>query len=81
MAVPGQLLATPDLDAAHLRLFLRASGSSRVTRQSTQVCRRLSRMNLGSHLSCEALETLACDKKLSAKWRRRFEEAAWRLVG
>jgi hypothetical protein len=35
-------------------------------------------MRLPSNLSREALETLACDKTLSVKWRRRFEEALWR---
>jgi hypothetical protein len=38
-------------------------------------------MQLPAHLSREALRTLADDKKLSVKWRRRFEEAAWRLDG
>jgi hypothetical protein len=32
-------------------------------------------MRLPAHLSYEALEALACDKRLSVKWRRRFEEA------
>jgi hypothetical protein len=38
-------------------------------------------MELPAPLSREALKTLADDKKLSVKWRRRFEEAAWRLDG
>jgi len=38
-------------------------------------------MQLPAPLSREALKTLADDKKLSVKWRRRFEEAAWRLDG
>lgn len=36
-------------------------------------------MRLPAHLSCDALEALAGDKRLSVKWRRRFEEASWRL--
>ena len=38
-------------------------------------------MDLPAPLSREALTTLADDEKLSVKWRRRFEEAAWRLDG
>lgn len=36
-------------------------------------------MRLPPPLSREALEALAEDKQLSVKWRRRFEQAAWRL--
>jgi hypothetical protein len=38
-------------------------------------------IRLPAPLSREALTTLADDKKLSVKWRRRFEEAAWRVDG
>ncbi len=38
-------------------------------------------MQLPVPLSREALQTMAHDMKLSVKWRRRFEEAAWRLDG
>jgi hypothetical protein len=38
-------------------------------------------MDLPAPLSLEALQTLADDTKLSVKWRRRFEDAAWRLDG
>jgi hypothetical protein len=38
-------------------------------------------IELPAPLSSEALKTLADDKELSVKWRRRFEEAAWRLDG
>ncbi len=34
---------------------------------------------LPAPLAREALKTLADDKKLSVRWRRRFEEAAWGL--
>jgi hypothetical protein len=36
---------------------------------------------LPAALAREALRALADDNKLSVKWRRRFEEAAWRLDG
>lgn len=36
-------------------------------------------VQLPGSLAREALQTLAEDKKLSVKWRRRFEEAAWRV--
>lgn len=54
--------------------------SSPATRTSlNEVLRAL--MALPVPLSREALTTVADDKKLSVKWRRRFEEAAWRLDG
>ncbi len=34
---------------------------------------------LPAPLARQALKTLADDKKLSVRWRRRFEEAAWGL--
>lgn len=34
---------------------------------------------LPADLAGEALRSLACDRKLSLKWRRRCEEAAWKL--
>lgn len=38
-------------------------------------------MKLPAALSRAAIQSLADDKKLSVKWRRRFEDVAWRLDG
>jgi hypothetical protein len=38
-------------------------------------------IQLPAPLSREALKTLADDPKLSVRWRRRFEEAAWQIEG
>ncbi len=59
--------------------FYRVPSSPATRTYLNEVLRAL--MGLPAPLSREALETLAADKKLSVKWRRRFEEAAWRLDG
>jgi len=57
--------------------FYRVPSSPATRTYLNEVLRAL--MQLPAPLSREALKTLADDKKLSVKWRRRFEEAAWRL--
>lgn len=57
--------------------FYRVPSSPATRSYLNEVLRSL--MQLPTPLSREALRTLADDKKLSVKWRRRFEEAAWRL--
>ncbi len=57
--------------------FYRVPSSPATRTYLNEVLRSL--MQLSAPLSREALRTLAYDKKLSVKWRRRFEEAAWRL--
>ncbi len=59
--------------------FYRVPSSPATRTYLNEVLRSL--MQLPAPLSREALQTLAYDKKLSAKWRRRFEEAEWRLDG
>jgi hypothetical protein len=59
--------------------FYRVRSSPATRTYLNQVLRAL--MDLPVPLSREALNTLADDEKLSVKWRRRFEEAAWRLDG
>jgi hypothetical protein len=59
--------------------FYRVPSSPATRTYLNEVLRAL--MELPAPLSREALKTLADDKKLSVKWRRRFEEAAWRLDG
>ena len=56
--------------------FYRVASTPATRTYLNEVLRSLTQ--LPSHLSCEALETLACDNNLSGKWRRRFEEAARR---
>lgn len=57
--------------------FHRVASSPATRTYLNQVLRAL--MDLPVSLAREALKGLADDKKLSIKWRRRFEEAAWRL--
>ena len=59
--------------------FYRVPSSPATRTYLNEVLRAL--MELPAPLSREALKTLADVKKLSVKWRRRFEEAAWRLDG
>jgi len=59
--------------------FYRVPSSPATRTYLNEVLRKL--IKLPAPLSREALKTLADDKKLSVKWRRRFEEAAWRLDG
>lgn len=59
--------------------FYRVPSSPATRTYLYEVLRSL--MQLPAPLSREALKALAHDKKLSVKWRRRFEEAAWRLDG
>lgn len=59
--------------------FYRVPSSPATRTYLNEVLRSL--LRLPAPLAREALETLACDTKLSAKWRRRFEEASWALDG
>ncbi len=59
--------------------FYRVRSSPATRTYLNQVLRAL--MDLPVPLSREALKNLADDAKLNVKWRRRFEEAAWRLDG
>lgn len=59
--------------------FYRVPSSPATRTYLNEVLRAL--MQLPGSLAREALQTLADDKKLSVKWRRRFEEAAWRVDG
>jgi hypothetical protein len=59
--------------------FYRVPSSPTTRTYLNEVLRAL--IDLPAPLSRETLKTLADDKKLSVKWRRRFEEAAWRLDG
>lgn len=59
--------------------FYRVPSSPATRSYLNEVLRSL--MQLPAPLSRETLKTLADDKKLSVKWRRRFEEAAWSLDG
>lgn len=59
--------------------FYRVPSSPATRTYLNEVLRAL--IDLPTPLSREALKTLADDRKLSVKWRRRFEETAWRLDG
>ena len=59
--------------------FHRVPSSPATRTYLNEVLRAL--MGLPAPLARDALKALADDKKLSVKWRRRFEEAAWRLDG
>lgn len=59
--------------------FYRVPSSPATRTYLNEVLRALSQLPAPS--SREALMSLADDKKLSVKWRCRFEEAAWRLDG
>jgi len=59
--------------------FYRVPSSPASRTYLNEVLRAL--MRLAPPLSQGALETLADDKKLSVRWRRRFEEALWQLGG
>jgi len=59
--------------------FYRVPSSPATRTYLNEVLRSLSQ--LPTPLAREALRTLADDKKLSLKWRRRFEEAARELEG
>ena len=59
--------------------FYRVPSSPATRTYLNEVLRAL--IKLPAPLSRETLKTLADDKKVSVKWRRRFEEAAWRLDG
>lgn len=59
--------------------FYRVPSSPATRTYLNEVLRSLT--GFPAHLSREALEALAGDKRLSVKWRRRFEEALWRLGG
>ena len=59
--------------------FHRVPSSPATRTYLNEVLRALT--GLPAPLSREALKALADDNKLSVKWRRRFEEAAWRLDG
>ncbi len=58
--------------------FYRVPSSPATRTYLNEVLRSLSR--LPTPVARDAFQTLADDKKLSPKWRRRFEEAAWGLV-
>lgn len=55
--------------------FYRVPSSPATRTYLNEVLRALSQ--LPTPLAREALQSLAEDKKLSVKWRRRFEEAVW----
>ena len=57
--------------------FYRVRSSPTTRTYLNHVLRAL--LDLPAPLARGAIKTLADDKKLSVKWRRRFEEAAWRL--
>jgi hypothetical protein len=59
--------------------FYRVPSSPATRTYLNEVLRAL--IQLPAPLSRKALTALADDTKLSVKWRRRFEEAAWRLDG
>ena len=59
--------------------FYRVPSSPATRTYLNEVLRAL--IQLPAPLSRKTLTTLAEDKKLSVKWRRRFEESAWRLDG
>ena len=59
--------------------FYRVPSSPATRTYLNEVLRAL--RQLPAPLARAALQTLADDKKLSVKWRRRFEESAWRLEG
>ena len=59
--------------------FYRVPSSPATRTYLNKVLRAL--IQLPAPLSRKALISLAEEKKLSVKWRRRFEEAAWRLDG
>ena len=59
--------------------FHRVPSSPATRTYLNEVLRSLIRLPVP--LAREALEALSEDKKLSVKWRRRFEEASWRLDG
>ena len=59
--------------------FCRVRSSPTTRTYLNEVLRAL--MGLPAPLARDALKALADDKKLSVKWRRRFEETAWRLDG
>lgn len=59
--------------------FYRVPSSPATRTYLNEVLRAL--IQLPAPLSRKALTSLADDKKLSVKWRRRFEEAAWSLNG
>ncbi len=59
--------------------FYRVPSSPATRTYLNEVLRALT--GLPAPLSREALKALADDNKLSVKWRRRFEEVAWRLDG
>jgi len=59
--------------------FYRVPSSPATRTYLNEVLRVLSR--LPTPVAREALQTLADDTKLSLKWRRRFDEAAWALEG
>ena len=57
--------------------FHRVPSSPATRTYLNEVLRAL--MGLPAPLARDALKALADDKEQSVKWRRRFEEAAWRL--
>jgi len=59
--------------------FHRVPSSPATRTYLNEVLRAL--MGLPAPLARDALKALADDKEQSVKWRRRFEEAAWRLDG